>query len=308
MGYKLDCKTTGTTQTIFSIYFINPTTGWATGANGTIIYTTNSGTNWTAQTSGVNVEIRSVHFPLNSTIGWAAGSNGTILFTTNSGTNWNSQTSGTSVVLRSICFINFSTGWIAGHSGTILKTSNAGTNWVSQLSNVTNFLYSTKFADAQTGWTVGSGGKVYVTTNGGTNWSLQTTGSSSDLYSVSFINSSTGWISGQSGLILKTTDGGGLTGITSYSNEIPTSYVLYQNYPNPFNPVTNIVFSIPQRETVKLTVYDVLGSEARVLVDQTLSAGTYIVSFDASEFSSGVYFYRLEAGTFIDVKKMILIK
>ncbi len=90
--------------------------------------------------------------------------------------------------------------------------------------------------------------------------------------------------------------------------ELPQKFELLQNYPNPFNPSTNIVFSIPQRAAVKLTVYDILGNEIAVLADQVLSEGSYRVDFDASGLSSGMYFYRLEAGKFKDVKKMILVK
>jgi hypothetical protein len=89
---------------------------------------------------------------------------------------------------------------------------------------------------------------------------------------------------------------------------VPTVYSLEQNYPNPFNPVTTISFSIPKAGNVKITVYDVIGREVAVPVNEFKSAGSYSVAFNATDLSSGVYFYRMEAGNFKDVKKMSLVK
>jgi hypothetical protein len=83
---------------------------------------------------------------------------------------------------------------------------------------------------------------------------------------------------------------------------------LYQNYPNPFNPVTNIKFDLPKDEFVKIILYDILGREAAPVINEFKKAGTYEVKFDGSNLSSGTYFYRIEAGDFVDTKKMILVK
>jgi streptogramin lyase len=100
------------------------------------------------------------------------------------------------------------------------------------------------------------------------------------------------------------------TSVTSQEEIVntPTDFVLYQNYPNPFNPSTTISFSIPSSAFTSLKVYDILGNEVAALVEEEKSAGNYEVSFDASFLSSGTYFYRLSAGSFTEVKKMILIK
>jgi hypothetical protein len=89
---------------------------------------------------------------------------------------------------------------------------------------------------------------------------------------------------------------------------VPNTYKLSQNYPNPFNPTTKIDFAIPKNGFVTLKIYDVLGREVRKLVNETKTAGYYSVDFNASEFSSGVYFYKLESNGFSDVKRMMLIK
>jgi len=89
---------------------------------------------------------------------------------------------------------------------------------------------------------------------------------------------------------------------------IPSTFALYQNYPNPFNPATTISYDLPVRAKVKLVIYNLLGQEVATLVNGEQEPGRYNVRFDASGLPSGIYFYRLEAGKFVDVKKMILVK
>jgi hypothetical protein len=86
------------------------------------------------------------------------------------------------------------------------------------------------------------------------------------------------------------------------------SYSLSNNYPNPFNPSTKITYSIPERENVSLKVFDLLGSEVVELVKGEIETGTYDINFNASNLPSGVYFYRLQAGSFVQTRKMILLK
>jgi len=99
-----------------------------------------------------------------------------------------------------------------------------------------------------------------------------------------------------------------ITLIEGNSVELPTEYRLEQNYPNPFNPSTTIRFSLPLREQVILKVFDALGREVTTLVDKQMEAGEYSVVFNTSGLSSGVYFYRLKAGNFVEQKKMVFVK
>ena len=105
---------------------------------------------------------------------------------------------------------------------------------------------------------------------------------------------------------------GGADDVTGFEvfSEIPNEFELYQNYPNPFNPSTKIKFTIPAGapQVFTLRVYDVLGNEVATLVNEEKPAGVYEVEFDASMYSSGIYIYQIRAGSFIDVKKMILLK
>lgn len=94
----------------------------------------------------------------------------------------------------------------------------------------------------------------------------------------------------------------------SNNSEIPSEFSLSQNYPNPFNPSTNISFSLPKSEFVNLSVYDLSGKLVDELVNSNLEAGKYTTNWSASDLSSGVYFYKITAGDFVDVKKLTLIK
>ncbi len=97
-------------------------------------------------------------------------------------------------------------------------------------------------------------------------------------------------------------------GIEPISNIIPSKFALHQNYPNPFNPVTKINFDIPKAGFTTLKVFDITGSEISTLVSEDISAGSYSISFDASNLSSGIYYYRLESGGNIKTEKMTLVK
>ena len=97
-------------------------------------------------------------------------------------------------------------------------------------------------------------------------------------------------------------------GVNPAGSTVPQVYSLSQNYPNPFNPTTKINFALPKQGLVTLKIYDILGREVRTLVNEIKTAGNYTVDFNASEFASGVYFYRLQSEGFTDIKKMMLVK
>jgi len=88
----------------------------------------------------------------------------------------------------------------------------------------------------------------------------------------------------------------------------PSVFLLAQNYPNPFNPTTTIKYQLPVSSNVTLKIYDVLGNEVATLLNEEKEAGTYEVMFEASNYSSGVYIYRLQAGFFVETKKMVLLR
>lgn len=285
-------QSSGTSNNLYSVHFINTTTGWAVGQFGRILKTTNGGTNWINQSSGTSNNLQSLFF-INATTGWAVGWSGKILKTTNGGTNWTSQSSGTTIDLYSIHFINSTTGWAAGWSGKILKTTNGGTNWTSQSSGITSDLYSVYFINETTGWVVGWSGKILKTINGGTNWISQSSGTSLDLRSICIIPDS----------------------VTGVSDELINEFsdtIILRNFPNPFNPITTISYSIPNFGTdlqpVKLVVYNMLGEKVVTLVNEEKGTGYHSVKFNASNLPSGIYIYTLQVNDHTASKKMLLLK
>ena len=89
---------------------------------------------------------------------------------------------------------------------------------------------------------------------------------------------------------------------------MPKAFALLQNYPNPFNPSTTIKLELPKSSVVRLSVFDILGREVSVLVNERREAGAYEVKFDGSNLASGVYFYRLQAGSFVQTRKLLLLR
>ncbi|HEY3250439.1 MAG TPA: Omp28-related outer membrane protein [Ignavibacteria bacterium] len=125
----------------------------------------------------------------------------------------------------------------------------------------------------------------------------------SSIYTMAFVqndNDKTVMNTARNGMIF--------TGIDPISGEIPSSYRLSQNYPNPFNPTTNIDFNLPKDEFVTLKIYNILGKEVKTLVEGNHKAGIYHIAVDGTELASGIYFYTLRTSSFVDTKKMTLIK
>ncbi|MCX6158610.1 MAG: YCF48-related protein [Ignavibacteriae bacterium] len=293
------------------VHFINSNLLYACGVGGGIIRSTNGGLNWFLIYQNFTYLTADMHFfdPSNG-IGICA--NGMITKTSNGGINWIPSYVMLPVQfgdssLYDLTFINQNTGFACGNNGIFIKTTNAGVNWTYYSNGNLNTLQGVYFVNENTGYTVGSAGRINKTTNGGINWTLQNSGTNTPLLDVEFINENIGWICGFNGTILKTTNGGS-TWIQPINSEIPKGYKLEQNFPNPFNPSTNIKFSLPKTGYVKFSVYDMLGKEISVLINEKMGAGNYEVSFDGSNCPSGTYFYKLSTEDYSTVKRMVILK
>jgi photosystem II stability/assembly factor-like uncharacterized protein len=312
-GSSFTQQQTGVQDRLNDVYFVNDNTGWVVGGDLSverIFKTTNAGANWVPETSGTPNKLFSVYF-INENTGWSVGgpSSPKIIKTTNGGDNWFTQTTSISTPLYSVMFSGPDTGWaVAGYIGgeTIIKTTNGGVVWFSQSSGDTGYLRDCWVKNSLTAFAVGQSGKLIYTTNGGTNWIRQSPLTPVELWSIDFPNDSIGYAIGGT-VVLKTTNGG-ITFVNSQQNNIPDKFVLYQNYPNPFNPATIIKFDIPSNCFTTVTVYDIIGNEILVLVSSQLTPGTYEISFDGSNFASGIYYYKMVSEDFSSVRKMILIK
>lgn len=298
--------------TVTDMYFVNENTGWACNDApivGGLWYTTNGSSTWQPQL-GASFGPLALFF-LNKDTGWVLSSDNKIYKTLNSGFNWFQQANFLNEDLVDVYFTNALTGWIHGGPTGIYKSTNGGTNW-DTVSNALGYgLGKIFFINPNKGW-IGRAFNKMLVTNDGQTWGYQSTPAFTN-YSVYFTDTLKGWAG--TNILIHTTDGGGPpVGIQQIGTEIPTDYKLYQNYPNPFNPVTNIKYSIMpnvkgKMSRVELSIFDITGKEVKKLVDKDQSAGTYLVDWNASGFSSGVYFYSLMIeDNLIDTKKMLMIK
>ena len=258
--------------------------------------------------------------------------------TTDGGFNWTFTTTDSSY--SKIFFIDSLTGW---RTYPLKKTTDGGITWFPQfypiVSTWNNILFYISVINKDT--IFGSGGSIkygtsyyrgiiYKTTNGGINWRYQIPDTSFGfLYfnHIKFINEKTGWAFWNNTKGIHTTTGGDslYVGIKEISKNIPENFKLYQNYPNPFNPITKIRFEIPNRLSsparpensgngfigdpiTTLKIYDLLGKEVAVLVNEPLHSGTYEFTFNGINLSSGTYFYKLTMGNLSETKKMLMIK
>lgn len=314
---------TGITNTYFDMDFINSSTGLVVGERRRFAWTANGGTNWiTGQLNlpnSINLNMNCVEM-IDNTVSFVASTdtliagmyNSYIFKSTNNGTSYiqsyNLQSAARNG-FKELQFLNSNTGFAISSNGTVLRTTNAGANWVLRQAVFNTTVNSVYFADTLTGYAIGDNNIYKKTTNGGANWYQLTSGANIQMNDLYFINTSTGYVAGNGGFIMVTITGGGsFVGLNPVGNEIPKDFSLSQNYPNPFNPSTNISFDIPVASHVKLALYNILGTEVKVMTNEFLASGKYSVNTDASDLPSGTYFYRITAGSFTDTKKMILVK
>ncbi|HJY63856.1 MAG TPA: T9SS type A sorting domain-containing protein [Ignavibacteria bacterium] len=315
------------------VYFWNDNTGIVIGRknaafNSFIARTTDGGTSWAeiAATVNSNNELHDQYW-FDANTGFICGRD-VLLKSTNGGLNYTNlyanipPTSNGANALLSITFVNQQTGWIGGSnldSKNIYKTTNGGVNWFFQTNPVSQYQFTqindVKFKSQDTGWAIHGtpfAGAIMITTNGGDNWVIE---DNTNIWfdCMSIYQKTKAWVGSGSGrvwyaeLIL--------TGIKGINNQVPAGFQLLQNYPNPFNPTTVISFSIgiPSGQlTVNsfttLKIYDIVGREVETLLNEQLLPGTYEVDFDGSRYPSGVYYYQLKAGSFINTRKMVLVK
>lgn len=294
-----------------------------TGTPYYVAVTTNGGTNWTvtnppgitgaasAQNSIVVIDNQFYGFALNA--GTAR-----VYFTTNGGTNWTIGNLGVSGAFVGGFAVSLDKQTFIAASSTslpnIARSTNGGTSFslvnvgggVTAYCNMkwvlgTNVCYLTSDQ--------GPSGCALKSTNGGANWTIMTTAGCNDITHMDLVYTSGvvyAYAVNDSGNVIKLVDN--LVGVNNGNANIPSEYKLEQNYPNPFNPATTINYSLPKASYVTLKVYDVLGNEVMAVVNEYKTAGSYSTSVDGTNLSSGVYFYRLEAGNYTDTKKMTLLK
>ena len=262
-----------------------------------------------------------------------AGENGKILKTYDGGLSWHNSgivdtTADFNRLFLGISVNAYGYGWLVGDNGKIYLSTDYGSEWVIKESGTTENLYDVVFKNELEGVVVGANGVVRYTSDGGFTWHEDTYLSgitSRDIICITGVDPNTASAvtrnnnfqdaAGTDSTALYTVSSEPLVGLEEDYNTTPVKFKLLQNYPNPFNPSTKIRYTIPNailaegnNLNIKLILYDALGNEIATLVDEYKAAGSYEVDFNQPNISSGVYFYKLSAGSFSETKKMILIK
>ena len=219
-------QSSGTTNELRAVTFVNNTIGWAVGANGTVLSTTNGGSTWTAGTSGTTENLFSADF-INANDGWIVGQNGVILKTANGGASFTAQTAPDANHFRAVDFSDASKGIAVGFDsgigfGYMITTSNGGTTWSEPTYSTSDVLFTAASPSSTTILAAGNFGSVQRSTDGGTTWTLSTLGTTSaSIRGLSFVDATNGWLAGAQGIIFKSTDGGNIW--TSQTSSVTTT-------------------------------------------------------------------------------------
>ncbi len=279
-----------------------------------VFLSTDNGTTWTPKDSGLTnkwVYSLAVSPSGNGVTNIYAGTqNGGVFLSTNNGKSWTLPSTDLS---NEIVFslVTMGTELFAGTNNGVYLSTNNGRNWSHvgpQYAYVTSLVVSGSNLFAGGTYTAYSDGGVFLTTDNGSNWTAVDSGLTNtdiDALAIGGTNLFAGtygsgtWVRPLSEMI---------TGVKNKGQNNPTSFSLSQNYPNPFNPSTVISYQLPLRSYVTLKIYDILGREVATLVNEVKNAGSYSITFNASNLATGIYFYRLQAGSFVQVRKMILLK
>ena len=323
----------GFTYNYSDISFINETTGWISGSKeepstitGVILNTKTGGIQWSKQieviadaSNGISpIIFTSVDF-LNDSTGWALGSDWQdnfssthTYFTSNSGNHWEKIGGYESSPFGNLEIISKDTLWA---SGFIFATSiNGGEIW-SIPGYDDFFLHPGDIApiNGLRGWAIHNDilsqkkeNKVVYTANGGKSWKHELDLSAIYGRAITHIDGKYVWVVGDNGLVIKKS----MEVSPVYNHdEFFQEFTLQQNYPNPFNPKTVINYSLPVTCHIELSIYNILGQKVSTLVSKKQTPGQYTVQWDASNLSSGVYYYRMTTDKgFSNIRKMMVLK
>jgi photosystem II stability/assembly factor-like uncharacterized protein len=307
--WSSDSSSPGTVNAILSkgsdLYAATGYYHWQLGEFGCVYRSTDNGSTWIAA-GLVDTTILSLAYVENYLF---AGTLRTIYRTSDSGLTWLYAGDGLPANTAVKSFEKISEHLFASTPRGIYRSSDFGTNWVAVNSGLpVDSISRTSLATYMGNLFVGTNRGIYLSTDMGTNWIPINAGLNNDalyVYAVAAHGSD---------LFVGTRNGVWRRPLTQIITSLPTSqpemtsFRLEQNYPNPFNPETRIRYELPKESKVLLKVYNNLGQEVVTLVNDLQKAGRYEVEYTAAKFATGVYFYRLQAGEFVETKKLVLMK
>ena len=271
------------------------------GTGNGVFLSTNDGTNWTAV--GLTGEGSVQSLAIYGTNLFAGTSHG-IYLSTNNGTSWSNKRSGD---IRSLAVIGTTIFAGLDANGGVLRSTDNGTTWEPKNSGLPSRTILALYVSGPNLFAGGQQDGVFYSTNLGSNWITADAGMESTEV-TSFLEDGYTLFAGTERGVWQRPLAEMVTEIHPSSNEQPNEYSLSQNYPNPFNPSTSISYQLPRQNHVTLIIYDLLGREVTTLVQDKKQQGEYTVTWNAENVPSGVYFYKLSAGDFIQTKKMILME
>jgi photosystem II stability/assembly factor-like uncharacterized protein len=300
-------------QNMTGVFFADANTGYICGNNqnggGTILLkTTNTGNVWIPASYSFH-SIDNLFF-LNANKGFLVGmltqNNPAIWKTTNGGSSWEAKFTGFGAKPSQIYFYNSNVGVVVAGNGLIFRTINGGENWIQDNSGTTQSLFGTCITNNGIGYASGFGGtllksssfnyiycgngthKVYICHNGHT-ICVDTNAIQAHLNHGDYLGMCN-------------------ENLVPENGENQNTVKLFNNYPNPFNPSTIIRFYLPTESNAKLSIYDLTGKEIMRLVDNVLPAGEHEFVWNAADYASGIYYYKLEASDIKVINKMVLMK
>lgn len=280
------------------------------GGRWSLFVTENSGSTWDSSSlyipqAGSETGYNNSAFTIGNgnNEGFYFGTNNTRIYKGINGQNWTAQPTGTQTDILTIAFYDTLNG-AAGSTTGGLYTSNGGQVWGNNPTYIgSGSINGLAFTHEGVYYTRGS--SVYFSANGYNYTAYTQTGTYTHLTKTNSISSNNIWAIRNNGGISKFTSS---VGIIPISTQVPSSFSVSQNYPNPFNPSTTIKFDIVKTEKIKLIIFDALGRIVETLVNEQLQPGSYSVDWNAAQYPSGVYFYRLTAVNFTETKRMTLVK
>lgn len=305
----LNDPSTGTIINISNYLF----TGTHIINGGTVYRSSNNGSSWEIKNNGLATDcVRHLTARGNDLFASTCGEG--IFLSTNLGESWSAINNGlTDLDVGPIAFIGNKIFAGTVYDGIFLSTNN-GSSWVQRnnglnYTNIDGLATSGNYIFAGIGIINTGNDGVYMSSDDGENWVPVNEGfPTGNVYFYSMLVSGTYIYAGLSNGVWKRSISE-ITAVQNQNRNVPKSYSLFQNYPNPFNPSTKIKFNVAnQPAETMLVIYDALGKEITTLVNRQLNPGSYEVNWNAADYPSGVYFYKLTAGDFSEVKKMVLLK
>ncbi len=304
-----------------SIYFIDSLNGFAVGYPGLFHRTTDGGSSWRHVNLDASVFAGyppyTVNF-YNRNYGFASGGvrdvAGVIWRTSDSGFNWETVVDTSSAPAEPLFTIQIfdslnilTMGGDPEYGASTMRSTDGGNSWEYDTLGILWYPLEVGFRTPSEGWApMGPKLEFVYTSDSGYTWTEVPTPDSTYINYINFLDSAHGFAVGNNGTIIRY--------IYQHPNEsssfppVIPSFSLDQNFPNPFNPSTKISYSIPEASNVQLIIYDILGREVEIPVEEYKTAGKYSIDFNAGDLPSGIYFYKLQAGSYSKVRKMILLR